>query len=129
MAYLDVRDPAAAATPDFSPRHDPIEPAGFERQEWEVIVLAQQDGLASLRAPTRLARFAALLFGGSVDRRLANPKLEALRRLAVLSWHHGYAVPVSAMKEFKAAGFSMEQLELLLASIANGRPTRGGAYA
>jgi hypothetical protein len=126
MAYLDVRDGFANATPiSASPM-----PAVFERGEWEVIVLAQRDDLASLRAPGWLARTFAKLFGGNPDRRLASPRLEALRRLAVHAWHHGYAVPVSAMKAFKDAGFSPDQLELLLASVAQGRTSpRGGAYA
>lgn len=125
MAYLDVREPIAAAPVPATPRHDPIETAGFERQEWEVIVLAQRDGLSSLREPGRFARLVAALFGGTVNRKLADPRLETLRRLSVLAWHHGYAVPVSAIKGFLAAGFSADQLELLLASIANSRIARG----
>lgn len=126
MAYLDVRDGFAHAVPVAG--H--MLPAEFERGEWQVIVLAQRDDLASLRAPGRLARTLARLFGGNPDRRLASPRLEALRRLAVLAWHHGYAVPVSAIKAFQDAGFTADQLELLLASIAQGRSSaRDGAYA
>jgi hypothetical protein len=117
MAYLDTREAFATAAPIGSSSI----PAAFERNEWEVIVLAQRDDLSSLRAPGRLARGFATLFGGNPDRRLASPRLEALRRLAVHAWHKGYAVPVSAMKAFKEVGFSADQLELLLASIAQGR--------
>jgi hypothetical protein len=117
MAYLDVRDPIVAApVPSASA---PV--AGFERREWDVIVLAQKDGLGSLYEPSRLGRTLAWLFGGSATRRLADPKLETLRRLAVFAWHQGYAVPVSAIKAFKSAGFSADQLELLLASVSRGR--------
>lgn len=94
---------------------------GFERREWDVIVLAQKDGLSSLHAPSRLSRVLNWLFGGSATRHLADPRLETLRRLAVLAWHQGYAVPVSAIKAFKAAGFSPDQVELLLASVSRGR--------
>ena len=117
MAYLDTREAFAGAAPVGSSSI----PAVFERSEWEVIVLAQRDDLASLRAPGWFARTFAHLFGGNPDRRLASPRLEALRRLAVHAWHRGYAVPVSAMKAFKDVGFSPDQLELLLASIAQGR--------
>jgi hypothetical protein len=117
MAYLDTREAFAAAAPIGSSSI----PAVFERNEWEVIVLAQRDDLASLQAPGWLARTFANLFGGNPDRRLASPRLEALRRLAVHAWHRGYAVPVSAMKAFKEAGFSPDQLELLLASVSQGR--------
>ncbi len=125
MAYLDTRDAFACAVPAAAAQM----PAAFARGEWEVIVLAQRDDLTSLREPGRLARIFAALFGGNPDRRLASPRLEALRRLAVLAWHHGYAVPVSAMKAFKEVGFSPDQLELLLASIAQGRTSpRGSGY-
>jgi hypothetical protein len=118
MAYLDTREPITAAP--HLPLAASIE-AGFDRREWEVIVLAREDGLASLREPSRLARLLDRLFGAGINRRLANPRLEALRRFAVLAWHHGYTLPVSAMKAFKEAGFSMDHAELLLASIAVGR--------
>lgn len=117
MAYLDTSEAFTTAAPIGSSNI----PAAFERSEWEVIVLAQRDDLSSLQAPGWLARGFAILFGGNPDRRLASPRLEALRRLAVHAWHKGYAVPVSAMKAFKEAGFSPDQLELLLASIAQGR--------
>ena len=125
MAYLDTRDAFACAIP-VATAHIP---AAFDRSEWEVIVLSQRDDLTSLNAPGWLSRTLSKLFGGNPDRRLASPRLEALRRLAVMAWHRGYAVPVSAMKAFKDAGFSADQLELLLASIAQGRNSpRGGAY-
>jgi hypothetical protein len=125
MAYLDTRDAFASAIPAAAAHI----PAAFERSEWEVIVLAQRDDLTSLQAPGWLSRTLSKLVGGNPDRRLASPRLEALRRLAVMAWHRGYAVPVSAMKAFKEAGFSPDQLELLLASIAQGRMSpRGSAY-
>lgn len=126
MAYLDLRDGGAA--PLFAASATQTTAAGFARAEWQVIVLAQRDGLSSLRAPSRLHRVAEWLFGGGFNPRLADPRLEALRRVAVLAWHYGYAVPKSAIKTFVAAGFSMDQLELLLASVsgtrANRRPRR-----
>jgi len=121
MAYLDVRDVAVASSYVMPAA---IEPVGFTRREWQVIVLAQRDGLASLRAPTRLAKLLGRLFGESINPRLADPRLEALRRLAVLAWQDSYAVPVSAIKAIKAFGFSGDQVELLLASVANGRSSK-----
>jgi hypothetical protein len=121
MAYLDLREPIQAAA--FRPA-PPVVAAGFADQEWEVIRLARNDGLATLREPSRLARLIGQLFGADFNRALANPRLEALRRLAVLAWHHGYAVPVSAIKAFKSVGFSLDQLEILLASVATSRVRR-----
>ena len=103
-----------------------VEPVGFTRREWQVIVLAQRDGLSSLRAPGRLAKLMGWLFGEGINPRLADPRLEALRRLAVLAWQDSYAVPVSAIKAIKAFGFTGDQVELLLASIANGRSSKSG---
>ena len=53
--------------------------------------------------------------------RLADPKLEALRRMAVLSWHRGFAVPANELASFLRAGFSASQYETLLASISAAR--------
>lgn len=131
MAYLDVREPFATMTAQplfpqsFSPSV-PVEAIGFTDAEWEVIRLARRDRLSSLSEPTRLSRLSAWLFGGGMARHLADPRLEALRRLAVQAWHHGYAVPNSAIHAFKAAGFNLDQLELMLASIAAGRSSRTG---
>ncbi|USI72953.1 hypothetical protein [Sphingomonas morindae] len=128
MAYLDLRDTAATVTPLFGASRAPAvataADARFARTEWQVIVLAERDGLASLSPPSRLSRLFARLFGGGHNPRLADGRLEALRRLAVQAWHYGYAVPVSSIKSFLEAGFSSDQLELLLASIANGRIER-----
>ena len=118
MAYLDTRDIAETAS-YATPAPELV---GFTRREWQVIVLAQRDGLSSLRAPDRMARLMARLFGAGANPRLADPRLEALRRLAVHAWQDSFAVPVSAIKAVKAQGFSGDQVELLLASVANGRP-------
>ena len=115
MAYIDFNMPASgpggvAASASVVGTLDQL--------EWEVVRLARGDRLASLRAPGRWARLRARLFGADINPRLADPRLEALRGLAVLAWHHGYALPVSAIKAFKAAGFSMDQFEAVQARIA-----------
>ena len=51
-------------------------------------------------------------------------KLEALRRMAVLAWHHGYVVPSWDLRAFVAAGYTIEQYETLLKSISAGRAAR-----
>lgn len=124
MPHIDVAAPAADPA-DQSRSTALPRAAAFDRQEWEIVELARRDSLASLRDPTRAERFVARLFGATISRRLANPRLEALRRLAVLAWHYSYAVPVSAIKSFKAAGFSVDQLEILLARIAASRIVHG----
>lgn len=125
MAFLDFTQPAAG--PQLSvggaarPLPDPVEIVGFDPVEWKVIGLARHDGIRSLRAAGRWDRLRTLIFGHRPDPRLASPRLEALRRLAVEAWHRGYAVSLLALAEFRKAGFSKAQLELLLATISAGR--------
>jgi hypothetical protein len=50
----------------------------------------------------------------SVNLSLANPHLEALRRSALLKWHHGFTLPANELSEFLAAGLSMKQFDLMV---------------
>jgi len=94
---------------------------GFSGIEWTVIALAARDTLASLGEPGRLSRALGGLFGLGGSSKLADPRLEALRQIAVQAWHHGYLLPVSEIGRFLSAGFSLDQFETLLASIATRR--------
>lgn len=85
--------------------------------EWQVVALARRDRLSSLREPSRLTRAFATIFGETRNPRLADPSLEALRRMAVLSWHHGYSVTSSEVRAFTAAGYTPDQYELMVDSI------------
>ena len=107
---------------------DAIE-AEFDRHEWSVIAAARRDGLPSLQEPSRYTKLIQRLFGGGFNRRLADPRLEALRRFAVLAWHYGYTLPVSAMKAFKEAGYTLDHIELLLASVSADRTQRSREFA
>ena len=92
------------AKPDFSPL------------EWSVIRLARIDKLWTIRAAGRLRRFWNW-FVGRGNPELANPKLEALRRMAVLTWHYGFTVPGEDVRNFLSSGFSPDQYELMAGSI------------
>jgi hypothetical protein len=129
MAYLSFTEfaPAAAAGTDpltpRSPEPDSV-PARFSALEWTVVAIAERDPLSSLKAPGRMAIALGALFPERPNPKLADPKLEALRRLAVLSWHHGYRVAESAVRAFLAAGFTLHQYALLAGSIASARAKR-----
>jgi hypothetical protein len=126
MAFFDFSQPLAGPlgqTVDSTPAKA-VE-AAFERLEWQIIALARKDGLHSLREPGRWRRFGDLVFGKQPSATLASERLEALRRLAVEAWHRGYAVSLSALDAFRQAGFTMAQLELLLATISAGRSAPG----
>ncbi|MDQ1230615.1 hypothetical protein [Sphingomonas sp. SORGH_AS_0879] len=86
--------------------------------EWQVVALARRDRISSLRAPSKLGRALGSIFGDTRNPRLADPSLEALRRMAVLSWHHGYSVPSHEVRAFLAAGYTPDQYELMVDSIA-----------
>lgn len=96
-------------------------PARLTALEWSVVAMAEQDRLSSLREPSRFVSALNSLFGLRRANRLANDRLEALRRIAVLAWHHRWNVPKSELHEFLAAGFSLDQYELIQASIGRAR--------
>ncbi|HYZ48152.1 MAG TPA: hypothetical protein VE567_04585 [Sphingomonas sp.] len=124
MAYLDFAAPAGALTPVVArPHHAPAK-ASLTPLEWSVVALAQRDTLASLREPGRISTALAAIFGGRFETRLADPRLEALRRVSVHGWYHGFAVPESETRDFYEAGFGPEHLELVLTSISRGRDRR-----
>lgn len=124
MAYLNFAEPAGALAPAMA-RHDPVpSKASLSALEWSVVALAQRDSLSSLDAPGRIAIAMAVLFGGRRDNRLADPRLEALRRVSVHAWHRGFAVPAPEITAFHEAGYAPEQLELLITSISRGRSQR-----
>ena len=117
MAYLanlethesrPVALPAIAANNNTRPNFSPL--------EWSIIRLARIDRLWTIRTAGRLRRFWNW-FVGRGNPELANPKLEALRRMAVLTWHFGFTVPGEDVSEFISAGFSPDQYELMAGSI------------
>lgn len=89
--------------------------------EWSVVAIARKDPLSTLHAPGRMAMAMGALFGDRRNPRLADPRLEALRRTAVLSWHRGYTVPSAALRAFYEAGYTPGQYELLVDSISAAR--------
>ena len=90
---------------------------GFSPLEWSVIRLARVDSVSTLREPGRLRHFWQWLMGRTGSPQLANERLEALRRMAVLSWHYGFTVPGDDVADFLSAGFSPDQYELMVSSI------------
>jgi hypothetical protein len=98
-----------------------IAQARLSALEWSVVALAERDTIASLREPGRIAAALESLFGLNRPNKLANPRLEVLRRVAVFVWRQGWKVPVSELKAFSAEGFTLDHYELIQASIASSR--------
>lgn len=92
--------------------------ADFSSLEWSIIRLARADGLWTIRAPGLVRRFFHWVIGRTGSPKLANERLEALRRMAVLSWKHGFSVSGEDVAEFLTAGFTPEQYELLVSSVS-----------
>jgi len=127
MAHLDSAAETAANSGPWGASNDGH--ADLSPLEWTVVALAQRDRIASLNEPGAIARAFGGLFGLGRQSSLADPRLEALRRLAVYAWHRGYKLPVSEIKRFLPAGFSAGQFETLLASVANRRIERRRSVA
>ncbi|MFA5968672.1 MAG: hypothetical protein WC816_05455 [Sphingomonas sp.] len=120
MAYLAFAQRGSDGL-EFAPALIPARPgeieAGFSTLEWSIISLARQERLSSLREPGRLTKAFHALFGGAPATPLANPRLEALRRIAVLSWHRGYTIESYEVRAFYAAGYTASHYELLVNTV------------
>ena len=114
MAYL-AKIEAQDSQPVELPELAPAKP-DFSKLEWSVIRLARVDRLWTIRTAGRLRHFWNWVIGRG-NPELANPRLEALRRMAVLTWHYGFTVPGRDIAEFLSAGFSPDQYELMAGCI------------
>ncbi len=113
--------PPSAAAPWRCRSHRTAKPAGFSALEWSVIAVSRRDSLSSLEEPGRVSRALGGLFGIGTRSRLADSKLEALRRLAVHAWRRGYAIAQAEIDRFLDAGFTLSQAETLVASVTGDR--------
>lgn len=128
MGYLTFSELGGAAAAKASvaaevvPQADPVPTeTNLSALEWSVVAIARGERLSSLKQPGRIALAMGTLFGARGRMPLADPRLEALRRLSVLAWHRGDALPKSEIVRFLKAGFSTHQFETLLTSIGRGR--------
>lgn len=112
MAYLDLTQgfiptgPAAAR----SARNSRFTPA-LTKLERLAVHIAQGDGIDSLAQPKRGNRFTRWLFRADRPNPLADPRLEALRRYAVLLRLRGDAMPADETRRLVDAGFALETLD------------------
>jgi hypothetical protein len=124
MAYLDIDNmfaaPVRSRAMEVSVAPDG-ETARFSALEWSVIAVSRRDSLSSLEEPGRVSRALGSLFGFGARSRLADSKLEALRRLAVHAWRRGYAIAQAEIDRFLDAGFTLSQAETLVASVTGDR--------
>jgi hypothetical protein len=114
-----LRRPQVVAAPEL-----PAVPTTLTALEWSIVAMAEKDAISSLREPSRFVSALRSLFGVRRPNRLANDRLEALRRLAVHVWHYRWNVPDSELREFVAAGYSLDHYQLVQSSIAQARFNR-----
>jgi len=119
--------PLAASDPGMVGTATP--PARLSVIEWSIVAMAERDGLGSIREPSRYTRAWRRFLGLKITNRLANERLETLRRVAVLAWHHGWNVPKSEVKNFFEAGFTGDQFELIQNSVGKARTARARSRA
>ena len=115
MAFIDF-DPASVATPVFPHAIGrAMQPeAEFSEAELQVLALARHDGLPSLRPMNALDRLIALIFGLTRPNLLADPRLEALRRLAVIARRRGPKRVARELPRFLASGFEQRHCAAVL---------------
>ena len=117
MAYL-----ARIKAPDsqgLEPTHTEVEHerADFSPLEWSIIRLSREHSLSTIREPGRLSCIFNWIIGRRGSVRLASERLEALRRMAIVSRHFGFSVPGEDVADFLSSGFTTEQYELLVTSV------------
>lgn len=120
MAYLDTRAGLLEGLAGNAPAEAVLSPI-----ELRTLQLSQADGRASLRGPTRIERLGALLFGSRRVAGLANPRLEALRRFAILYRLEGAAIDAAELARAEAAGLSAALLEQVRRAV-DAWPRRAG---
>lgn len=113
-----------ASLAPVQPRHVGQRPAraaqsgehGFTPLEQSIIRLAFVDRPWTARNQGPLRR----LWNGLIGRgnpRLTAPRLEALRKMAVMARHFGRSVPDDVVRDFLSAGFTTEHFEQLLSNL------------
>jgi len=99
--------------------------AALSPLELRTLQLSQADGRASLRAPRRIERLGAMLFGSRRVAGLANARLEALRRFAILYRLDGKRLDMAEYARAEAAGIDGVMLARVR-RIIDGWPRRVG---
>lgn len=120
MAFIDFSEDALHLGAVSAPaKLSPVPAPMLSMLERRVVELARDDTLATLRPRRKRSWLAKLVLGPQPPSPvLANERLEALRRLAVQTWHHGYQLPASALKDAQVAGYDETQISAALDMIA-----------
>ena len=88
--------------------------------EWRVVEIARSDGPRSIVPDGRLKMLLREFFGLPIARKLANEKLEALRRFCVRAWFWD-VIRTRDVKALLEAGYTSLDLFQILAHVAGYR--------
>lgn len=88
--------------------------------DWKVVDIGRLDGPRSINPDHFLARFARDFCGVPVARRLANERLEALRRFSVRAWYWDL-VRIEDVSPLIDAGYTVPDVFRILAHVARYR--------
>jgi len=88
--------------------------------DWRVVEIARNDGPRSINPDGKLVRFLRDFFGLPIARRLANEKLEALRRFSVRAWYWDL-IRTTDLRALMDAGYSSAAVFQILAHVAGYR--------
>jgi hypothetical protein len=113
MAYRAFGGSDPASAKEAESRETTPNGPRFAPLELKVIGLAEADPVASIGPPTRFARWFERWFGFERASPLADARLEALRRFAVLARVTGGQLPREEIERFVAAGFTQLQARAL----------------
>lgn len=105
--------PASSSTNGFDLRCPEI---AFSPLEWAVVAVARGDRIVSVRPMGAISLLLGWIFGIDGGQTLADPKLEALRRISVLAWHRLTATSAE-MSAFARAGYREGHVDLLYRTV------------
>jgi hypothetical protein len=96
------------------------ESAHLGRDEWSVVELARRDSIWSLNPDGLIQRLVRIAFGLTFGQPLANERLEALRRFAVVAWNRTQ-VGADWVCQLMAAGFTLADARMVLDYVSRRR--------
>ena len=92
----------------------------FTDLDWRVVEMARTDGPRSINPDGRFNRFLRDFFGLPMTRKLANAKLEALRRFCVRAWFWDL-IRLRDVRSLIDAGYTSADVFEVLAHVAGYR--------
>jgi hypothetical protein len=94
----------------------------FSQSEYQVIQIARRDSVWSIRPRSWLVRLVGRLFGIHPQNRLAEPRLEAVRRFAVAARAGGAMPDDGEYRLFETAGFGAAHADFIVRKMTEKLP-------